>query len=223
MTKYVIYAMIVISIIVYYPILSFMVYNWKTNPDYSHGFLIVPLAIYFAYERAYDLRRAKLGGSWWGVVLLAGGVFSLLIGELGGLLTALRSGWVITMMGLVLLLAGKQVFRVLLFPMVFMFLMVPLPQSLVNIIAFPLQLTCFLSRPRIDYAGGESLLVEQMPRTQLRGDAINPRRGDMVIFPAADRPVPGRRGFLRASVRHGVSRITRGSRFTLGVIFHDAR
>jgi exosortase len=43
-------------------------------------------------------------------------------------------------MGLVLLLAGKQVFEILLFPMAFLFLMVPLPQSLVNIIAFPLQL-----------------------------------------------------------------------------------
>jgi hypothetical protein len=98
-----------------------------------------------------------------------------------------------------------------------------LHRDLYGDIAFPLQLTCFLSRPRIDYTGGEFLLVEQVPRTQLRGDAITPRRGDMVIFPAADRPVPGRRGFLRASIRHGVSRVTRGSRFTLGVIFHDAR
>jgi hypothetical protein len=98
-----------------------------------------------------------------------------------------------------------------------------LHRDLYGDIAFPLQLTCFLSRPRIDYAGGEFLLIEQVPRTQLRGDAINPERGDMVVFPAADRPVPGRRGFLRASIRHGVSRVTRGSRFTLGIIFHDAR
>ncbi len=140
MTKYVIYATVACAIIVYYPILSFMVYNWKTNPDYSHGFLIAPLAIYFAYERGYDLRRAELGGSWWGLLLLTAGVLSLMIGELGALLTALRSGFVLTLMGLVLLLGGKQIFRVLFFPMAFLFLMVPLPQSLVNVIAFPLQL-----------------------------------------------------------------------------------
>jgi len=125
---------------VYYPVLLHMIRTWKADPDYSHGFLIVPLSLYFAYEKTPKLKKAKLEGSWWGVAVLAFGVLALCIGELGGLLTSLRSGFVITMMGLVLLLAGKQVFRILLFPMCFLFLMVPLPQTLVNIIAFPLQL-----------------------------------------------------------------------------------
>ena len=90
-------------------------------------------------------------------------------------------------------------------------------------VVFPFQLTCFLSRPEIDYSGGEFLLIEQLPRMQLRGDAIATDRGDLVIFPVSARPVRGRRGVLQASMRHGVSRVTRGSRFTLGVIFHDAR
>jgi len=125
---------------VYFPILSHMYYTWRTNPDYSHGLVVVPLALYFAYGKTPQLRRAKLEGSWWGVAVLAAGVGSVCIGELGGLLTALRSGYVLTLMGLVLLLAGQRVFKILLFPMMFLFLMVPLPQSLVNIIAFPLQL-----------------------------------------------------------------------------------
>jgi exosortase len=125
---------------VYYPILLHMFYTWRTNPDYSYGLVVVPLALYFAYEKTPQLRRAKLEGSWWGAAVLAAGVGSICVGELGGLLTALRSGYVLTLMGLVLLLAGKRVFRILLFPMMFLFLMVPLPQSLVNIIAFPLQL-----------------------------------------------------------------------------------
>lgn len=125
---------------VYYPILLHMFRTWRTNPDYSHGLLIVPLSLYFAYGKLPQLRRAKIEGSWWGVVILAAGVFALCIGELGSLLTALRSGYVIALMGLVLLLAGRQIFEILLFPMAFLFLMVPLPQSLVNIIAFPLQL-----------------------------------------------------------------------------------
>lgn len=125
---------------VYFPILSHMYYTWRTNPDYSHGLVVVPLALYFAYGKMPQLRRAKLEGSWWGVAVLAAGVGSVCIGELGGLLTALRSGYVLTLMGLVLLLAGQRVFKLLLFPMMFLFLMVPLPQSLVNIIAFPLQL-----------------------------------------------------------------------------------
>jgi exosortase len=125
---------------VHYPILYHMFLTWRINPDYSHGLLIVPLSLYFAYGKTPQLRRAEIRGSWWGVAILCVGVLSVCIGELGALLTALRSGYVFALMGLVLLLAGRQVFEILLFPMAFLFLMVPLPQSLVNIIAFPLQL-----------------------------------------------------------------------------------
>lgn len=125
---------------VFYPVLIHMFRTWRADPDYSHGLLIVPLSLYFAYGKTPQLRKAEFNGSWWGVAVLLVGVVAVCIGELGGLLTALRSGYVLALMGFVLLLAGRQVFEILLFPMAFLFLMVPLPQSLVNIIAFPLQL-----------------------------------------------------------------------------------
>lgn len=98
-----------------------------------------------------------------------------------------------------------------------------LHQDLYGDIAFPFQLTCFLSRPGVDFTGGASLLVESRPRTQSRGEAIVAGQGEVLIFPTRYRPVAGARGPLRAAVRHGVSRITSGSRYALGVIFHDAR
>ncbi len=98
-----------------------------------------------------------------------------------------------------------------------------LHRDLYGEVAFPLQLTVFLSRPGRDYAGGSFLLVEQRPRQQSVGDALLPERGAMVVFATAERPVAGARGSFRASMRHGVARVTRGSRYTLGVIFHDAR
>jgi hypothetical protein len=98
-----------------------------------------------------------------------------------------------------------------------------LHRDLYGELVFPLQLTCCLSRPGTDYAGGDFLLVEQLPRMQLRGDVVPVAQGDLIIFPVASRPVQGRRGYLRAGMRHGVGRITRGSRYALGVIFHDAR
>lgn len=88
---------------------------------------------------------------------------------------------------------------------------------------FPLQLTCFLSEPDVDYEGGEFLLVEQRPRSQSRGEAIVGRRGEILIFAGGARPMHTRRGLARAQVRHGVSTVTRGVRYTLGIIFHDAR
>jgi hypothetical protein len=98
-----------------------------------------------------------------------------------------------------------------------------LHQDLYGPLVFPLQVTCFLSRPGVDFEGGAFLLVEQRPRQQSRGEAIDPGQGELVIFPSALRPVPGRRGFLRARLRHGVSRVLSGERTTLGIIFHDAR
>jgi hypothetical protein len=98
-----------------------------------------------------------------------------------------------------------------------------LHQDLYGDIVFPLQLTCFLSRPGVDYDGGEFLLVEQRPRAQSRGEAITTQQGEMVIFATRHRPVAGARGWHRAALRHGVSTITRGTRYTLGVIFHDAK
>jgi hypothetical protein len=98
-----------------------------------------------------------------------------------------------------------------------------LHQDLYGEIVFPLQITCFLSDPGRDYTGGEFLLVEQQPRAQSRGEAILPRQGEMIIFATRFRPAQGKRGYYRAQMRHGVSRITSGTRYTLGIIFHDAK
>ena len=96
-----------------------------------------------------------------------------------------------------------------------------LHQDLYGAVAFPLQATAFLSRPGADYRGGEFLLVEQRPRQQSRGTALMPEQGALIIFPSAQRPVPSRRGFMRAGMRHGVSTVTAGRRYTLGIVFHD--
>ncbi len=98
-----------------------------------------------------------------------------------------------------------------------------LHQDLYGDLAFPLQVTCFLSRPDQDYTGGEFLLVEQRPRAQSRGEAIRGEQGEAVIFPTRYRPVRGARGHYRVVMRHGVSTVRSGERCTLGVIFHDAR
>ncbi|MGH7314091.1 MAG: 2OG-Fe(II) oxygenase [Candidatus Rokuibacteriota bacterium] len=98
-----------------------------------------------------------------------------------------------------------------------------LHQDLYGEVAFPLQLTVFLSRRGVDHEGGEFLLVEQRPRAQSRGEVIALEQGASVIFTTRWRPVAGARGHFRATMRHGVSRVTRGSRYTLGVIFHNAK
>lgn len=97
-----------------------------------------------------------------------------------------------------------------------------LHQDLYGDLVFPLQMTLLLSRPGRDFAGGEFLLVENRPRRQARGRVVTLRQGEAVIFPVNHRPVRGKRGCYRASMRHGVSPLESGQRFTLGIIFHDA-
>jgi hypothetical protein len=97
-----------------------------------------------------------------------------------------------------------------------------LHQDLYGLVAFPLQLTCVLSQHGEDYTGGEFLLVEQRPRAQSQAEAIVLGRGEAVIFPTRFRPVAGKRGYYRAIVRHGVSRLRTGERLSLGIIFHNA-
>jgi hypothetical protein len=98
-----------------------------------------------------------------------------------------------------------------------------LHQDIYGAVAFPLQLTIFLSRPGRDFSGGEFLLVEQRPRAQSRGEVLAPEQGEIVIFANRHRPIQGSRGYYRVTMRHGVSTVRSGSRFTLGVIFHDAK
>lgn len=97
-----------------------------------------------------------------------------------------------------------------------------LHQDLYGELVFPVQATILLSRPVLDFAGGEFLLVEQRPRMQSKGEVVPLGQGDAVMFAVNHRPVASARGFYRAKMRHGVSRLRSGRRFTLGIIFHDA-
>ena len=97
-----------------------------------------------------------------------------------------------------------------------------LHQDLYGDEVFPLQATVLLSAPGVDFDGGEFALTEQRPRAQTRVEVVSLRQGDAVIFAVHHRPVAGVRGFHRVNMRHGVSRVRRGERYTLGLIFHDA-
>jgi hypothetical protein len=98
-----------------------------------------------------------------------------------------------------------------------------LHQDLYGDVAFPLQMTCLLSRPGLAFTGGEFLLVEQRPRAQSSGSVVPLERGQIVVFATRHRPARGVRGAYRVTLRHGVSRVISGERYTLGVIFHNAK
>ncbi len=97
-----------------------------------------------------------------------------------------------------------------------------LHQDLYGDAHFPLQVATLLSRPGKDFTGGELILTQQRPRMQSRASVVPLKRGDAVAFAVNDRPVAGTRGDYRVKMRHGVSTVTDGERYVLGLIFHDA-
>lgn len=98
-----------------------------------------------------------------------------------------------------------------------------LHQDLYGELVFPLQVAFLLSDPARDFTGGEFVLTEQRPRMQSRASVVPLSQGEAVIFAVNHRPQRGTRGIYRVALRHGVSTIRSGHRFTLGVIFHDAQ
>jgi hypothetical protein len=98
-----------------------------------------------------------------------------------------------------------------------------LHQDLYGEHVFPLQATLLLSRPGVDFTGGEFVMTESRPGDQ-RADVVPLSQGDAVVFTVNQRPAIGARGRTRRlAMRHGVSRVLSGHRYTVGLIFHDAR
>jgi len=98
-----------------------------------------------------------------------------------------------------------------------------LHQDLYGEHVFPLQLAILLSAPEVDFTGGEFVMTEQRPRMQSRPIVVPLQKGDGVVFAVRHRPVQGRKSVYRVNLRHGVSRLRSGNRYTLGIIFHDAQ
>lgn len=97
-----------------------------------------------------------------------------------------------------------------------------LHRDLYGDLVFPLQVVINLSEPGVDHTGGEFLLLEQRPRAQSRGTSTLLPHGHGYVFTTRERPVRSARGWSVAPVRHGVSVVRSGERYTLGLIFHDA-
>jgi exosortase len=137
-----------------------LVAQWAVDDNYTHGFLVAPLAAYFVYERRRDIARAPVQPSAAGLLLIAAGLMLFAVGQLGAELFLTRVSIIVLLGGVVLFLLGRRHVRLLAFPLAFLLLMVPLPAILFNHISFPLQtLAAQLGAAAIS-AGGVPVLRE---------------------------------------------------------------
>ena len=122
------------------PIFPSLIRDYFADPDTSHGLLVPLIALYLAWQKRDRIRAAVLCPSSWGLFFLIMTLLLYLLGLVGGILVLQRSMMVFSFISLVLFLFGAEVFRTLLFPLFFLVFLVPLPVSLVGLVAFPLQL-----------------------------------------------------------------------------------
>jgi exosortase len=180
-------------LLVYWGVISGLIDAWSTDDNYSHGFFIVPLAAYFAWERRHAFAAAPIRPSYFGVLVVAGSLCLLIAGLLGAELFLSRASIVGALAGSLLFLFGWQRLRIMLFPVAFLLLMVPLPAIIFNKIAFPLQLLA-------SHVGETTINAMEIPIL---------REGNVLILANAKLEVAEACSGIRSLV----------SLFTLGIVF----
>jgi exosortase len=126
--------------VLYHHVIVKLVHDWYTDENYSHGFLIVPIALFFLWERRAKLKEAEIKSNLLGLIVVLGSVAFLLAGILGSELFLTRISMLGTIAGTVLFLCGWNYLKILMLPICFLILMIPIPAIIFNQIAFPLQL-----------------------------------------------------------------------------------
>jgi exosortase len=126
--------------LLYSSVLSYLIKQWYTDPNYSHGFLVLPFSAYLVWRERDRLRKLESRPSWSGLFLIIFSLGLLFVGQIGADLFLSRISLIGVIAGSVLFLHGKPLLKATAFPILFLALMVPLPTFLYNQIVFPLQL-----------------------------------------------------------------------------------
>jgi exosortase len=117
-----------------------LIHDWTIDQNYSHGFIVVPVALYFAWRKRKEFRLASVTPSNWGLFIVLGSIGVLLAGTAGAEVFTGEVSLIGVIAGSLLYLFGWARLRVMLFPIAFLFLMIPIPSIIFNQVAFPLQL-----------------------------------------------------------------------------------
>jgi len=130
----------VLLILAYFPVVQHLVQQWSTDEDVGHGFFVIPVAAFIAWQRREQILALDYRPAWWGLGVMAWAAFQGYIGTLGAELFLQRTSLLIALVGLLLVTGGTKLVRELAFPLLLLPFMIPIPNVVYNQITFPLQL-----------------------------------------------------------------------------------
>ena len=144
--------------LMYVGVVSSLVRQWASDDNYSHGFFVVPLALYFAWERRAKLAAATPHPGLVGLLVILGSVALWMVGLLGAELFLTRISLIGVIGGTVWFVWGRRHLEILAFPILFLLFMIPLPSIIFNQLAFPLQLVASQAGEAVIAAAGVPVL-----------------------------------------------------------------
>ena len=148
-------------LVCYGPILGALVKNWNDDADMGHGFFVPVIAAYIAWQKKDELAGVRAKPNWWGLAIVLYAALQLYIATLGAELFLARTSFVISIIGMVLLLGGREYLRIFAFPLFLLFFMVPIPAIIYNRITFPLQILASEAADWVLGALGYAVLRDQ--------------------------------------------------------------
>jgi len=134
--------------------------SWEHNPNYSHGFLIIPISAGLVWLKRKDLSAIALSPSWLGLAVVAASLVLYIVGN--RMDTTIFQGYALlgTIAGLVLYAGGWALLRPLLFPIGYLFFMLPFPPWFVHKLSFGLKLLAARGSCSLSHAAGIPLMED---------------------------------------------------------------
>jgi len=124
----------------FYPIFPDLYLDWTLNDNNSHGILVPFISLYLVWRKRDDIILAEARSSYWGLAVLVTGLILYVLGYGGGMVVLQRAAFVIAVIGVVLYNYGTAVFSKIMFPLAFLFFMIPIPIAIEALVSLRLQL-----------------------------------------------------------------------------------
>jgi len=130
----------VLTVVIFFDALTYTVDSWFKKEEYSHGFLIPFITVFLIWQKKNEIATAKISKYWLGLLVVVAGLFLFFLGELSTLFIIQQYAFLIVLFGMVLAVAGAEIFKLIWIPLLFLFFAIPLPDFIYQGLSSKLQL-----------------------------------------------------------------------------------